>query len=179
MLLSAKERLRLGLQVRARLQRLASQFRYETAHGLANNSKSGDTQTGAAAGPAVEGLDSLIEVIQTTVGRPDDWVAAQAGGQQAGIMPALAGGVGVGAGGGGAARGGGAFGNNADFDKAAAANGADLVDLIQKTVDPPSWDVNGGVGTIMYFNNLRVLVVRQTAEAQDDVGGVLGGLRNH
>ena len=73
--------------------------------------------------------------------------------------------------------GGGAFGGNNELEKAADANGADLVDLIQKTVDPASWDVNGGVGSIVYFNNLRVLVVRQTGDGQEDVGGVLGGLQ--
>ena len=30
----------------------------------------------------------------------------------------------------------------------AGANGAALVDLIQKTIAPPSWDVNGGAGSI-------------------------------
>ena len=139
-------------------------------------------QSGAAAGPAVEGLDSLVELIQTTIGRPDDWVAvaAQQGlGQPGGNAAAFAGGAGGGFGGGAAARGGGAFGNNDALEKGAEANGADLVDLIQKTVDPPSWDVNGGPGSIMYFNNLRVLVVRQTGEGHDDVGGLLGGLRKH
>jgi hypothetical protein len=188
-LLPAKERLRLGVQMRVRLQRFAGQFRYETAH--TNSARASDArndvvlanrgQTGAAAGPAVEGLDSLVELIQTTIGRPDDWVAvaAQQGlGQPGGNGPAL-GGAGGGFGGAGAARGGGAFGNNDALEKGAEANGADLVDLIQKTVDPPSWDVNGGPGSIMYFNNLRVLVVRQTGDGQDDVGGLLGGLRKH
>jgi len=192
-LLPAKERLRLGVQVRVRLQRFASQIHYEAAHhnssrasdagsgvsqanlGQTGNSIAANTAAGAAAGPAVEGLDSLVELIQTTIGRPDDWVAAQLGGNG----PALAGGVGFG--GAGAARGGafggGAFGGNDALEKAADANGADLVDLIQKTVDPPSWDVNGGPGSIMYFNNLRVLVVRQTGDGQEDVGGMLGGLR--
>ncbi len=188
-LLPAKERLRLGVQVRARLQRFAGQFRYESAH--ANSARASDArndvvqaksgQSGAAAGPAVEGLDSLVELIQTTIGRPDDWVAvaAQQGlGQPGGNAPALVGGAGGGFGGAGAARGG-AFGNNDALEKGAEANGADLVDLIQKTVDPPSWDVNGGPGSIMYFNNLRVLVVRQTGDGHDDVGGLLGGLRKH
>jgi hypothetical protein len=183
--LPVKERLRLAAQVRTRLQRFAGQFHYEIAHihprggaPLAGNSNASGSGVGAAGGPAVEGLDSLIEVIQTTIGQPADWVAAeQNGAQPAGNAPTLGGGVGAGFGGAGAAHGGGAFGGNDAFEKAADSNGADLVDLIQKTIDPPSWDVNGGPGSIMYFNNLRVLVVRQTGEGQDDVGGVLGGLR--
>lgn len=172
-LLPAKERLRLGVQVRARLQRFASELRYEVAH---NNSRpaTSASQSGAAGGAAVEGLDSLVDVIQATIGRPDDWVLQGENGA------ALAGGAGAGIGGGApVGRGGGAFGNGDALAKAADANGADLVDLIEKTIDPPSWDVNGGVGTIMYFNNLRVLVVRQTGEGQEDVGGALGGLRKN
>ena len=187
-LLPAKEKLRLGVQVRTRLQRLASQFHYETVHNNSRGSNSLGTatgtaagsQSGAAGGPAVEGLDSLVDVIQTTIGRPDDWVAAQQGiGQQGGNGAGLAGGVGAGIGGGAAAGRGGAFGNNDALEKGADANGADLVDLIQKTVDPPSWEANGGIGTIMYFNNLRVLVVRQTGEGQENVGGLLGGMRKN
>lgn len=180
-LLPAKERLRLGLQVRSRLARFASQIRYETAHdkypsGAAQaSSESSSSQSGAAGAPAAQGLNSLVELIQTTIARPDDWVVRQQNGFQQGGAGQMAG-FGVGGGAAGGAQGG-AFGNGDALDKATAANGADLVDLIQKTIDPPSWDANGGPGTIMYFNNLRVLVVRQTSEAQDDVGGLLGGLR--
>jgi hypothetical protein len=62
---------------------------------------------------------------------------------------------------------------------APAANdyGDELVELIQTTIAPTTWDVNGGVGTIRYFRNLRVLVVRQTDETHEALGGLLGGLR--
>ncbi|MEX1224694.1 MAG: hypothetical protein WEA31_09125, partial [Pirellulales bacterium] len=40
--------------------------------------------------------------------------------------------------------------------------GAELVELIEKTISPESWDVNGGSGTIVYWGNLKVLVVRNT-----------------
>lgn len=56
-------------------------------------------------------------------------------------------------------------------------NGQGLVDLIQRTIHPDFWDVNGGPGTIVYFSPLRCLVVRATAEAHQDVGGLLRGLR--
>ncbi len=56
--------------------------------------------------------------------------------------------------------------------------GQDLVDLIQKTIHPDFWDVNGGPGTIVYFSPLRCLVVRATHEVHGDVGGLIRGVRN-
>ncbi|MHB8901622.1 MAG: hypothetical protein ACYC6Y_22950 [Thermoguttaceae bacterium] len=55
--------------------------------------------------------------------------------------------------------------------------GQHLVELIQKTVAPSSWDVNGGLGTIFYWRPGRALVVRQTGQVHDEMGGVLGQLR--
>jgi hypothetical protein len=55
--------------------------------------------------------------------------------------------------------------------------GLALVDLIERTISPESWDVNGGPGTIMYYPPLRVLVVRASGEVQGQVGGVLGQLQ--
>ncbi|MFO0868316.1 MAG: hypothetical protein U0935_05160 [Pirellulales bacterium] len=56
-------------------------------------------------------------------------------------------------------------------------NGPALVDLIQRTIHPDFWDVQGGPGTIVYFSPLRCLVVRATDEVQQDVGGLVRGLR--
>jgi hypothetical protein len=181
-LLPQNERLRLGVQVRTRLARFANQFRYQMAHGTraaANAAYYGSSNStaGSAGAPAVDGLNSLNELIQSTISGPGDWAAPQ---QQAGNGQAFAGGgAGFGGAGFGAAgnAGGGAFGDPNALAQGAAANGADLVDLIQKTVDPPSWDINGGPGSIVYFNNFRALVVRQTGDAQDDVGGLLGQMR--
>ncbi len=54
--------------------------------------------------------------------------------------------------------------------------GADeLIELITTTIDPETWEVHGGKGSIFYFSNLRVLVVRQTQEVHAKIGGVLGG----
>jgi hypothetical protein len=55
--------------------------------------------------------------------------------------------------------------------------GQHLVDLIQKTIAPSTWDVNGGLGTIYYWRPGRALVVRQTGEVHDNMGGVLDQLR--
>ena len=52
-----------------------------------------------------------------------------------------------------------------------------LIDLIQTTIAPETWDVNGGKGSIRYHSPLQVLVVRQTGEVHHQLGGVLGQLR--
>jgi len=55
--------------------------------------------------------------------------------------------------------------------------GPDLVDLIERTINPAFWDVVGGPGTIVYYRPLQCLVVTATAEAHANVGNLLGGLR--
>jgi hypothetical protein len=55
--------------------------------------------------------------------------------------------------------------------------GPDLVDLIERTINPSFWDVAGGPGTIVYFRPLQCLVVRATAEVHGNVGGLIGNLR--
>jgi len=56
-------------------------------------------------------------------------------------------------------------------------NGQQLVELIEATIAPEHWDVNGGPGTIFYYAPLRVLVVRASGTAHQRIGGVVGGLR--
>ena len=51
-------------------------------------------------------------------------------------------------------------------------DGQNLVDLIQTTIAPETWDVNGGPGSIYYWRNQHVLVIRAT----DDVHGFIGEL---
>jgi hypothetical protein len=90
------------------------------------------------------------------IGKPGGVLAQQApgfGGQGAGM------GVG-GAPGGGP--------GNADDDY-----GPSLVELIQNTISPESWDVNGGAGSIYYWRGQRALVVRATGDVHDAIGGVL------
>ena len=55
--------------------------------------------------------------------------------------------------------------------------GNQLVQLIQNTISPKTWDVNGGPGTIIYYRPLFLMVVRAPMEAQEDIGGALGKLR--
>jgi hypothetical protein len=46
----------------------------------------------------------------------------------------------------------------------ATLEAAVLIDLIQSTIDPPSWQRNGGPGTIVYHHQTRSLVIKQSAE---------------
>jgi hypothetical protein len=55
--------------------------------------------------------------------------------------------------------------------------GPELVNLIQSVVSPRTWDVNGGPGTIVYYGNLRVLVIRAPAHVHGEVGGTLQQMR--
>lgn len=55
--------------------------------------------------------------------------------------------------------------------------GQALIDLIQKTIRPQSWDVNGGPGSIYYWYPGRALVIRQTDEVHQEIGGLLDQLQ--
>jgi hypothetical protein len=55
--------------------------------------------------------------------------------------------------------------------------GPALVDLIQATITPKAWDVNGGSSTIVYYKPLLLLVVRAPLEVHEDINGGLGKLR--
>jgi hypothetical protein len=59
----------------------------------------------------------------------------------------------------------------------ANAQAIQLIDLIQNTIEPESWQRAGGKGSIYYFDLLKVLVVRQTGEVHHQLGGVLEQLR--
>lgn len=65
----------------------------------------------------------------------------------------------------------GAFGSNsgADFDS--------LIELIKKTVDPLTWDDNGGPGNIAPFETNLSLVVSQTQEVHEKIVELLEQLR--
>jgi hypothetical protein len=167
--LPQQERQRLGAEIRLRLERFATQFRYE----LARDGQRAPAQSpaNAAGGPATDGLDNLVDLIQQAIG-PQDWVLAQRIGGPGGAGQPGAGFAGQP---GSTSGGGGAFGSS--IDQAASANGQALVDLIQATIAPDTWDIRGGPGTIIYYNPLRALVVRQTGEVHDNLGDLLGGLR--
>jgi hypothetical protein len=55
--------------------------------------------------------------------------------------------------------------------------GPDLVDLIERTINPAFWDVVGGPGTIYYYRPLQCLVISATAEVHGNIGGLLGEIR--
>jgi hypothetical protein len=52
-------------------------------------------------------------------------------------------------------------------------NAAWLIDLIQRTIDPQSWQVNGGPGTIVFDPVRLSLVVKQSAEFHGKLSSVL------
>jgi hypothetical protein len=55
--------------------------------------------------------------------------------------------------------------------------GRQLVQLIQRTIAPDHWDVNGGTGTIFYYQPLHALVIRARADVHESIGGLLDDLR--
>ncbi len=55
--------------------------------------------------------------------------------------------------------------------------GPELVELIETVIAPNSWEASGGPGSIYYWPNLRVIVVRQTDEVHGQTGDVLEQLR--
>ena len=57
-----------------------------------------------------------------------------------------------------------------DFDE--------LIDLIQETVDPDSWEANGGSGRLRPFPSTLSLIVTQTQENQDRIQSLLTRLRD-
>jgi hypothetical protein len=168
--LPQQERQRLGAELRSRLERFAVQFRCELAQ-KARRASTSESPAGGTDGPAADGLDNLVDLIQQTIG-PQDWVLAQRIGGPGGAGQPGAGFAGQP---GSRSGGGGAFGSS--IDQAASVNGQALVDLIQTTIAPDTWDIRGGPGTIVYYNPLRALVVRQTGEVHDNLGDLLGGLR--
>ena len=56
-------------------------------------------------------------------------------------------------------------------------NGVALVELIQQTIRPNIWDVNGGEASIVYFAPLRALVVRAPGGIHRRTGDLLNRLR--
>lgn len=105
--------------------------------------------------------------IKTPPGRGE--VLAQWGGRGGGGLGGGFGGRGVGGGFGGAGFGGGMMGGMAG----AGDNGEQLVELIQQTIAPATWDVNGGAGSIYYWRPGHALVIRNHGEVHDRVGGLL------
>jgi len=75
------------------------------------------------------------------------------------------------------AGGGAGFGGPGGAQNAATAdNGQALVDLIQNTIAPKSWDVNGGNGSISYWQQQHAIVVRDTSEVHGEISDALDQL---
>jgi hypothetical protein len=55
--------------------------------------------------------------------------------------------------------------------------GEELVELIEKTIAPETWESAGGPGSIYYFYPLKVLVIRQTDGVHGHAADLLDGLR--
>jgi len=72
----------------------------------------------------------------------------------------------------------GAVNNNAVVGQSQTFDyGQDLVDVIHAVVQPPTWDINGGPGSVVYFRTYRVLVVTAPSEVHSEIGDLLGQLR--
>lgn len=64
-----------------------------------------------------------------------------------------------------------------DYDRLGRIGGEQLVEVIKKTIRPASWDDNGGNGTIVYWGTQRFLIITQTDEVHEQIGGLMGQLR--
>ncbi len=56
-------------------------------------------------------------------------------------------------------------------------SGENLVDVIQQTIHPDSWDANGGTGQIQFWLPNGTLVIRQTEPIHQEIQGLLNQLR--
>ena len=55
--------------------------------------------------------------------------------------------------------------------------GQELIELIESTIAPASWETRGGPGVIKYWADGHALVIRQTREVHEQIGGVVGAMR--
>lgn len=52
-----------------------------------------------------------------------------------------------------------------------------LIEIITGAIRPDSWDVNGGLGAIRYWSPGRALIITNTADVHEQIGGLTGALR--
>jgi hypothetical protein len=153
--LPREERVQLHGQVRFRLLALEKMLRAEKAKEPRHSSLAADSAKSAK---------------DTLAGREPETILAQfaapAARQRGRVVP------GPGAVGGAGAAGPAVVGQSQSPDY-----GLDLVDLIHAVVQPSTWDVNGGPGSVVYYRNFRVLVVTAPSEVHSDIGDRLGQLR--
>ena len=55
-------------------------------------------------------------------------------------------------------------------------NARALINLIEQTIAPDTWESRGGGGSIFYYAPRHALVIRQTDDVHRQIGGVLGNL---
>lgn len=74
--------------------------------------------------------------------------------------------------------------NQAAAAPAATANngrpadyGPELVALIEATISPDTWNINGGPGAIIYYGPRQAMVVSAPDDVHGEIGGNLGQLR--
>ncbi|MEW4526957.1 hypothetical protein [Maioricimonas sp. JC845] len=53
------------------------------------------------------------------------------------------------------------------------ARAGELIALIEQTIEPASWQSNGGKGRITYFGPLHLLVIRNSQHVHEQIGGTL------
>jgi hypothetical protein len=51
--------------------------------------------------------------------------------------------------------------------------GDELVELIERTIAPGTWESQGGLGRIYYWRNGRALVISQTQQAHEGLADLL------
>lgn len=69
------------------------------------------------------------------------------------------------------------FGQN--LNAMTARNARQLIELIETTIAPASWQSSGGPGTIVYFAPKQLLVVRQRDDVHDQIGQAINRLRGN
>lgn len=116
--------------------------------------------------PSAQGRAAAAEPSPLTVQLTRPMVLGQMG------MPGGRGGVGWAMGG---AQPWGGFGGPGGPAPADAGN--DLAELIQKTIAPSTWNVNGGPGAIYYWSPGRALVISASQDVHDQLGDLLDQLR--
>jgi type II secretory pathway component GspD/PulD (secretin) len=65
----------------------------------------------------------------------------------------------------------------AEKKERAATQEDQLIQMLVQTIQPATWDSNGGSGTIQYFPLTNTLVVNQTPDIQEQVADLLAALR--
>jgi len=159
--LASSQREAFRLKVRSRLIKLAAQIRARLAREqrLARQEKPASIE--------VPKRDETLGQFGGGFGGMGGGMGGFGGGMGGGM-----GGMGMGMGGPGMGMGMGMGGNALVGDAS-----QELIDLIQKTIAPASWDVNGGPGSIYYFRPGHAMVISNTEEVHGQVNDVLDQLR--